>query len=390
MVEFDKYTPVEWAKKACDKLIETFSADELSAEMWIQDYKGRKWLIPGGYPKMPELDFYGARWRYNHGLFMVALQELYKETGIEKYLEYTKQWADGRIDENGKICVDVKFLDSIQPGLALFLLYEKFGDERYKKALDYLNDSFNIIGKTSEGGYWHNNTRPHQMWLDGLYMAQPFIMKYGAMTGDADRFKKVAKQIRLMTKYTKDEKTGLLYHGWDESKEAVWADKETGRSSVFWGRAIGWYCFTLVDILEQFPKDLPEYEEIKGYLVSILEAILRYQDQESGMWYQVVNEVDKSDNWLETSCSCLFMYTLAKSIRLGYIDKKYIENVRRCYRGLFNHIECADEGFILFDVCSGTNVGENYEFYIKRSRICNDYHGIGIFVLACLEYQKSL
>jgi unsaturated rhamnogalacturonyl hydrolase len=388
LVRHDRFPAVEWAEKACGKMIESFPADALRAEYCIKDERGRTWLAPGPGP-CKHLDFFGSRWRYNHGLFMVALQGLYEATGAEAYIEYTKQWADGRIDENGNICVNVEFLDSIQPGLALFMLYEKYGDKRYKTAIESLKASMKGLARTGEGVYSHNNERPHQIWLDGFYMAGAFTMAYGEKFGGGNSFfEEIAKHARVMTRHTRDEKTGLLCHAWDESKTAEWADKETGKSSQFWGRAVGWYVFTLADVLEKCPQDIPEYDEMKKMLTDQLLAVINFQDEKTGLWYQLLDKGQDPENWLETSCSCLFMYSIAKAVRLGLLDEKYIENVKRCYRGLFTRIDYGDEGFILYDISQGTMVSSEPDYYYKREKVCNDYHGIGIFVLACLEYSK--
>ncbi len=373
-------SPIEWARLACDKLMDSYSADELRAERTRVDEKGRRWLVP-------ELEFEGARWRYNHGLFMVALQRTYSETNDKRYLEYTKRWADGRIDKDGKIDFLPVHLDAIQPGLALFMLYKVYGDKRYKIALDEIYNATKHLKKTEDGGYWHHNLKhPHQMWLDGLYMLEPFIMEYYELEGMEGAFERIAEQTRIMTRHTRDEKTGLLYHGWDEKREQDWADPGTGKSPEFWGRALGWYTVTLVDILEKCPKDIPEYDEMMQMFLDVMKAVMGYQD-ESGMWYQVTDKGDRADNWLETSCSCLFMYSIAKAVRLGFLEEKYSENALKCWEGLFKFIENGDEGFIMYDVCQGTNVGD-YEHYIKRGRICNDFHGVGIFVMACIEIEK--
>jgi unsaturated rhamnogalacturonyl hydrolase len=376
------YSPLEWAAIACDTLTGYSTPENLRAESVRTDEKGRKFLVQ-------DKVFQGARWRYNHGLFMVALQRTYKATGKEDYINYSKRWADDRIDENGNSDDIVpNMLDSIQPGLALFPLYEKYGEPRYKIMLDRLYDALIYMPKTKDGGYWHTFKTKNQIWLDGLYMAEPFMMEYCLLNGKPDWVPKAAEQARIMTKHTRDGKTGLLYHGWDESGNAEWADSGTGCSSEFWGRAIGWYCFALADILEKCPRDLPEYSEMKGYFTDAVTAVLRYQS-ESGLWYQIIDKGYKKDNWYEVSATCLFLYSILKGVDLGLLEKSSLEAARNAYKGIFRFVENGDEGFILSRVCGGTNVGD-YAHYIARGKICNDYHGVGAFILACLEYERVM
>jgi len=367
--------PLELSKRVCDNLIETFEPNELE---------------PVNRP-----------WFYAHGLFMCGLQCLYELTEDQRYLEYTKKWADSKIDENGEFYFKNSFiegsdqpcfcpqLDAVQPGLPFFKLYRIYGDEKYKHAIEVLFDFLKNADKTSEGGYfhyWYKNLFPFQMWLDGLYMAEPFTMEYYLLTKKEECLDMIWNQFRLITEHTRDEKTGLLFHGWDETKEAAWADKETGHSSEFWGRSIGWYGVALADILEHFPKERPEYEKMKKMLLDVIEAVLKYQD-ESGLWYQVLDKGDREDNWLESSCTCLYLYTLSKCIRLGFLSKDYKNQADNAYRGILKMIK-EDSGRILMEnISKGLNVGD-YEYYVGVKKSNSDLHGIGALVLGITEYAK--
>lgn len=339
-------------------------------------------------------------WTYPHGLFMDALHRIYEYTGEEKYLLYTKEWADIRIDEDGEFLFKDMMdsygfpylriqLDAIQPGLPFFKLYEIYKDTKYKNVIENLFKLLSSVPKTSDGGYWHIISKPNQMWLDGLYMAEPFVMRYYLLTGKKECLDMVWKQVKLMTEHTLDKKTGLLYHAWDESKEETWADKETGCSPIFWSRSLGWYGVALTDILDDFPRERAEYEQMKKMLQRFITSIIKYQD-ESGLWYQVINKGDREDNWLETSCACLYLYVISKCIRTGILDDKYIENAKRAYEGILQMSDIdEDKNVTLKGVCKGINVGE-YEFYINAKRGDNDLHGIGACLLALSEYSKLL
>ena len=212
---------------------------------------------------------------------------------------------------------------------------------------------------------------------------------YGALFGKEECFDEAVKQATLMWKHNRDEKTGLLYHAWDCEKKQPWANKETGCSEEFWGRAMGWYITALCDILDYLPKDYEKREILIEYLKKFSEALTNFQDKETGLWYQVVDKGDVAGNWTELSCSSLFTYGLSKAVRLGYIDEKYKENALRGYRGVINEITVNGDTLIIPKVCIGTGIGD-YEFYINRDTVVNDLHGVGAFELMCCEIEKLI
>lgn len=372
-----KQHPLNIARRVCDTLIEKYQPNELE---------------PVRRP-----------WSYAHGLFMCGLQNLFEETKDIKYLEYTKHWADCKIDENGEFyfkdaciegsdqpCLSLQ-LDTVQPGVPLFVLYKAYSDERYRCAIESLYELLEGAYTTSDGGYfhyWQTNRYAFQMWLDGLYMAEPFTMQYYLLTGKEECLDMVWRQVRVMTEHTFDEKTGLLYHAWDESKAAEWADRETGRSEEFWARSIGWYCVALVDILEHFPKERSEYKQMKQILVNVVTAVLSYQDK-SGLWYQVMDKVEKADNWLESSSTCLFLYTISKSIRLGFLPKDYKRQAHLAYQGIISMLKEDNNCILLENISRGLNVGD-YKHYVQAQKKNWDLHGFGTLVLSFTEYSKVL
>ena len=234
-------------------------------------------------------------------------------------------------------------------------------------------------------------TQPHQMWLDGAYMAGPLSMMYSDRFDDNTLAERAIHQILLMHKYMRDEKTGLYYHGWDESKEMPWADEETGLSSQFWGRALGWYTVAILDILEYVPKGHPKRESLCKIEKDLLDVLIKYQDKETGMWYQVVDRIDAEDNWVESSATCLFIYSYAKAIRMGVVQGEEYENVlKKAYEGIVDRLYCDETGYLVIDnVCNGTCIDSGtYEHYISRTRVNNDLHGAGAFVLMCAEMER--
>ncbi|TDL34259.1 glycoside hydrolase 105 family protein [Jeotgalibacillus sp. S-D1] len=356
-------TPFEWGKAACDSLMAAYKPEELP---------------PGG------------RWHYHQGVFLVSMLQLRALTGGDHYLEYIKAYVDHIIDEHGNFLWNRKELDAIQAGLLLFALDKETGDRRYKTAATKLKNMFPTLNKTSDGGFWHKDHYPYQMWLDGLYMGGVFAMNYGKKYNDPALLELVLEQERLMRKHTLDEKTGLYHHAWDESKKQPWADPETGKSPEFWGRAIGWYGITFNEILDFLPADHSSRDEIIGALSDLVETLVKYQDSETSMWYQIVDKQDKEDNWIETSCSALFIYTIARAVKGGFVDEKYKEFAVKGYKGLIKRMKFDDNGaFIMPEICIGTGVGD-YEHYVNRPVTDNDLHGVGSFVLASIEMQDLL
>lgn len=356
-------TPMGFAAAACDALIARYTPEELP---------------PAG------------RWHYHQGIFLYGMLQVWENLKKEEYLQYAKSYVDLLIDANGSFLFARDELDSIMPGLLLFTLDELFGEVRYRVAADKLRQLFTTLNKTSEGGFWHKDKYPYQMWLDGLYMGGVFALKYAERYGDPSLVDMVLYQERLMRKHMYDANTGLLFHAWDESKRAPWADPETGCSPEFWGRSLGWYGMALADFLDDLPAGHPGRAELAGVLGRFVQALIRYQDKSSGLWYQVVDKGDRPDNWLETSCTSLFVYAAAKAYKHGAVGEAELEAARKGYEGLVNRVRFDDNGrLIVPDICIGTSAGD-YQNYVTRPVSENDLHGVGAFILACVEMQSLL
>ncbi|GAB3657995.1 glycoside hydrolase family 88 protein [Echinicola sediminis] len=337
------------------------------------------------------------KWEYTHGLIMTAMEKVYERTEDKKYLAYIEKFADFMIDEEGVIMTYKKSdynIDRVNGGRFLIGLYEETDKEAYKIALEELRDQMREHPRTSEGGFWHKKVYPHQMWLDGLYMASPFLARYGAVFNEPGLFEDVVKQIYLMDKYGYSEETGLYHHAWDESKEQKWADPETGLSKNYWGRSIGWFSMAVVDVLDYLPEDHPGRDKVIEVAQKIAAGIIRYQD-ETGVWYQVVDQAEREGNYLESSASSMFTYFLLKASAKGYIDQKYQDYGIKAYKGLLQEFvrEDADGGISLTNVCAVAGLGGNpyrdgsYEYYINEPIRDNDPKGVGPFILASLQYE---
>ena len=239
---------------------------------------------------------------------------------------------------------------------------------------------------TPEGGYFHKADLPEEMWLDGLYMEGPLRAQYGAEFHHPEYFDEVIFQALTMQKHTRDPKPGLLYHAWAYDRKVEWADKETGCSPEFWGRAMGWVPVALLDELDFIPADHPDRAKLEKMAVDLLKSLLAFQS-EDGRWYQVVNRGDDPANWLENSCSCLYVAALCKAIRKGLLDASYLEYARKGYEGVIRSLTWEGDDLIIGNVCIGTGVGD-YDHYIHRPVSANDLHGVGAFLLMCEECEQ--
>lgn len=344
---------------------------------------------------------------YHQGVFLSGMQQIYSLTGDKKYFNYVKDYVDSVIGENGELMgidremqkgdqpwlskMALALLDNKQPSILLYNLYDETGDKKYLNAIKKIADSMLYYPVNLHGGYWHKLIEPFQMWLDGAYMVGPLSVLYSERFGDNRLRERAVEQVLIMDDMMKDQKTGLYFHGWDESKQSVWADKETGLSSHIWGRALGWYTVAILEILERLPKDHYAIERLKQIEVDLLRNLVKYQDPKTGMWFNVVDKIDREDNWVESSCTNLFIYSFAKAARMGVIDRNEVDGViDKAYNGIVDKLYYDEEGYIVIDnVCMGTNIDSGtYEHYISRPKINNDLHGVGAFVLMCAEMEK--
>ena len=340
------------------------------------------------------------KWNYTHGLEMQAFTKVYEKTGNNIYFDYALSYADTMVNDDGTIKtynLERYNIDHINPGKFLFNVYEKSQDPKYLKALQLLRSQMDTHPRISNGGFWHKNIYPHQVWLDGLYMACPFLAEYGKTFNQPQLFDEVALQLITAYEDLIDEETGLLYHGWDESREQRWADPITGKSPNFWSRSIGWYMMALVDVLEFMPLDHPQRGEIIEILNKISATIDKYRDSQTGMWYQLTNLQDREGNYLESSGSIMFIYTWVKGAQNGYLPKEYLEKGETAFDQFVNRfIRENDDGTIsVTDVCSVAGLGGDkiyrdgsFEYYISEPIRDVDTKAIGPFIMTSILLDR--
>ncbi len=339
-------------------------------------------------------------WNYEEGVLLQSIWDVWEETGDSAYFDYVRRSLDYYVTDSGDIrTYDMaKFrLDDITPGRVLLELYSATNDIKYKRAAFLLRNQLRDQPRIREGGFWHKKIYPSQMWLDGLYMAEPFYAKFATMFDQPSDLKDVASQFVIMADHAEDSSTGLFYHAWDASLMQKWANPKTGDSPTFWGRSMGWYMMGIVDVLDYFPRENPERTELIDILRGLSASLLRYQDAGTGLWYQVVDRPGARGNYLESSASAMFAYAFAKGEREGYLNKRYLEAAERAFHGLVSHEILIDQRGLptLTNICGGTGLGGrpyrdgSYDYYVSVPRKDNDFKGVGPFIMAAVEIGKA-
>lgn len=350
-------------------------------------------------PESWQLDFQPKlKWDYCHGLELQAFLQLYERTGDEKYFDYALAYADTMIHDDGSITeykLEDYNIDRINSGKMLFKLYDYTKSEKIKKAIDLLRSQLDTHPRNEDGGFWHKKIYPHQVWLDGVYMGTPFMAEYAARFNRPQDFQDVINQICMAARHTYDPKNGLYRHATDVSRQMFWADKETGQSKHVWGRALGWYSMAIVDALDFIPAEEAGRDSVLAILNNIVSQLKKIQDKKTGLWYQVLDRSGDKGNYLESSCSAMFVYTLYKATRMGYIDSSYRDVAEKAYRGFLKEFikENKDGLTDLTQACAVAGLGgkENrsgdYEYYINETIRANDPKAVGPFIMAVLERE---
>ncbi|MEU0949451.1 glycoside hydrolase family 88 protein [Streptomyces canus] len=322
-------------------------------------------------------------WSYPVGLYLYGQYLAYERTHDTRYLTYIKDYVDRFVKSDGSIGQSFNSLDSMQAGRLLVILHHETGQDRYRKAAKKIVDRLAGYPRTSDGGFWHADTasRAHQLWADGVYMVNPFLVEYGEEFGDSSSTDdEAAKQLAVYGSHLQVA-NGLLRHAYDESKTAGWADPQTGLASEHWCRAVGWYSMAIVNVLDGIPQHHPRRAQLLGIFRKLAAGLEKYQDPATGRWFQVIDKGARGDNWTETSCSSMFTYALSRGAQQGYLDQHFKAVAHRGYQGVLARLSVGSDGRTnLADISIGTNVGD-YAYYIARDRAANDFHGLGAFLI---------
>jgi unsaturated rhamnogalacturonyl hydrolase len=351
------------------------------------------------YPKAWQIDgTEKPKWDYKMGLVLSAFEKLYQKTNDRKYFNYIKGYADELIDTDGNI---IKYerneynIDCANPGKLLFNLYDETKDKRYLKVIQELRNQLENQPRTASGGFWHKQIYPNQMWIDGLYMAEPFYTQYTVRFENGKALNDIAKQFELVHTHLVDKKTGLVYQAWDESKEIAWANPQTGTSPTLWGRATGWYMMALVETLEYYPKAHPKYKVLIEYLNQIAKSAVQYKSA-SGLWYQIADRPEMDGNFLESSSSAMIIYALAKGADKGYLKSEYKKTAEKSFEAYLKEFVTKDnQGHIIIsNVSSNVGLGGKpfrdgtNDYYSKSKTKDNSSPALAAFLLSALELEK--
>ena len=341
-------------------------------------------------------DTASARWTYDEGVVWKGLQGLWYNTGDARYFKYIQHQVDRLVDKDGAIRTykaDDYNLDNILCGRILLMLYQVTGQEKYYKAATTLRRQLQDQPRTREGSFWHKKKYTEQVWLDGLYMAQPFFAEYAQLFHEDSVFADIAGQFAAIETHTRDKATGLLYHGWDEARQQAWADKQRGHSPNFWGRAMGWYGMAVVDALDYFPVGHPGRKTLEAILQRYAAAIQKVQDPATGCWWDILDKPGAQGNYPEASASCMFAYTLAKGVRMGYLPAAYRATAEKAWQGILQKFLTAGaggqtdlQGTVSVSGLGGSPARDgSYGYYISEKVVANDPKGVGAFLLAADE-----
>lgn len=339
------------------------------------------------------------KWNYEDGCILIAAIALYKATNQDRYKDFVIEYVDSYVKEDGTISDYKKEdynLDNIAPGRALIFAYDHTGNEKYKLAILKLQEQIKEQPRTESGNFWHKKIYPNQVWLDGLFMAQPFYMAVETKYGKKDGYNDINKQFKVVRNKMYSEEKGLYYHGFDESRSIFWADKETGCSKNFWLRSIGWFQMGIIDTLEAMSKEIFEhYMDLVHIYKESLNGILAYQDKDSKLFYQVVDHSEIEGNYLETSGSAMIAATIFKASHMKVILKEKYWSVGEeiLHRIVEDKLELVDGEYILKDTClvAGLGPDENRRdgsiaYYLSEPKKDNDLKGIAALFMAYAWY----
>ena len=339
-----------------------------------------------------------TNWNYIDGCMITALIEMAKISGDARYFDFSRRFIDAFVGEDGSVRTfkpEKHTLDDINEGRVLFPLYERTGENKYRLAAETLKRALDDQPRTHEGSFWHKQIYPNQVWLDGIYMALPFLALYEGHFGGGD-YGDILRQVRTVREHMRDAGTGLYYHGYDASRSAFWADPVTGLSKSFWLRSIGWFAVALADLIELVP-EADGRGELVQTLSELTEAVWRFHDPDTAMYFQVPDRPGEAGNYLESSGSAMLAYAMLKGARLGALDAVYADRGRQTFDGIVKHRLSFEGGELtLGGICLVAGLGPEdnrrrdgtYAYYISEPVVQNDAKGVAPFVLCYTEIKR--
>lgn len=362
------------------------------------------------FPSPAQIDFIPVgqiKWNYTTGLELLAMMEAAKEYDRPDFVAYAERYYDSIVQPDGSVISYAREkynIDHVCPARPLFELYERTGETRYKQVIDTVFLQLQHHPRIAAGGFWHKKRYPQQMWLDGIYMGQPFYAEYvmrEVMPVDAEAGKRyvedIVNQFICAARGTYVPETGLFCHAFDDVRAQFWCDKETGRSPHTWNRALGWYTMAIVETLQYLGVN-EQTQPMVEILTHIADTLPRYAHPESGMWYQVVEFPGREGNYEESTGSIMYIYSMLKAVRLGYLPESYREAWMERYRQFVDRfLKVEEDGTISITSCcavagldtEGTRRDGTYEYYLSEPVRDNDPKATGPFIWAAMEYDRA-
>jgi rhamnogalacturonyl hydrolase YesR len=342
-----------------------------------------------------------AGWTYWKGYTLNGFEMLWRTTGERRYSDFIRREIDPFIDEKGNL-VNVKLdsLDSVMAGNIVVGLYEQTHDERYRLAATEIREAFDGFPRNTDGGFWHNRQLTGEMWVDGVFMGEMFLLRYGKSIGDRDYcFDEVTRQITLFAKHARKDNTGLYYHAWAERPELAtvlperkvrWADPNTGLSSEVWSEGLGWYSLVVVETLAELPPNHPRRAAVLDIYQRLAAGLKATQDPKTGGWLFVVDKGDRPDNWIDSSGSAMFTYALQRGIDLGLLKSEdYAPVVARGYKAITNQAKINEQGLVdIYNACDGVCVQASYADYVHCAKRVNAKEAVAGFLWATAIVEK--
>lgn len=342
------------------------------------------------YPNPDDIPY--RVWCYVQGYVLTGFEKLWQATGDPRYFTYLKKFVDQHVSEDGEVSgFSGDSMDDMMAGATVCALYEHTGERKYRLAAERIRHAFDDYPRNADGAFWHGKSRPHEFWIDGVFMGGMFLSRYGEAVGHADScFKEVSRQILTLADRCRKAESGLFLHAYDETKSTPWADPVTGLSCDVWSEGLGWYALILVEALNRIPADFPQRPALLAILRELAAGLLRAQDPHSGLWYQVVDKGSRPDNWHDTSGSAMFVYMLQRAGELGYIPPETaLPAAQRGYAGICSKARVNEQGLVdIYDACDGVCVQDSYSAYIDYPRVVNAKEAVGGFLWATTAVEK--
>ncbi|MDO3385453.1 glycoside hydrolase family 88 protein [Gilvimarinus sp. SDUM040013] len=339
-----------------------------SVGVWLADA-----IVERHQPTIDALTHHG--WDHSNSIVLHGIEKIYAQYRKPTYFRYIKRYADEYIDDEGNISGLLTTLDGMHPGVICLFLYEQTGEEKYRLAAKTMRDHLlgtdakpSVFAKTPDGLYWHKNNEKYKnvSSVDGLYMKDPFLVRYGVTFGEPETIAAATEQVKLIAARSFNIRSNLAFHAWSYSRDRAWADSITGQSTQHWSRASGWFAMALIDILEFLPQNHADYVAIRYMYQRLAQGLANAQNPSDGLWYQVLDKFSSEGNYPEISGSGMIIYALQKGVDLELLPAKYSEVTRRGWNAIQPYIKTYhDDGPQITSIAPGMSAKINYLDYVS-------------------------